>query len=135
MPQFKVEVQLTKYDTYTVTVEANDSSEAESSAFAAWRENVSDFFCVDKPDVYEVVDCTQLTFACDECRAVIDEETAKAHEGLCPACDRRLRDEEIDYWNATPQRIRSAAQQALRVAVIKGREVFDPVTHNRWEAA
>lgn len=132
MPKFKVEVKVVKADTYEVEIEADDVSDAESAACTAWREHVSEFFQVDKPDSWEVIDCTQLTWECHQCHTPISEAQYRQTDEMCVACYRKAEQEEIDYWNASPACIRANAWRVTTHAVAEGREVFDPLTKKQW---
>jgi hypothetical protein len=85
MPLFKVNVTVTKHDSYEMQVYAEDEAAAESIAQRAWREQTSEDFQVDRPDEWEV-ESEQLTWECVECGVNITREQNVNGDEMCEKC-------------------------------------------------
>jgi hypothetical protein len=85
MPKFRVEVTVTKSDTYEMEVEANSEGQAERHAELAWRDHTSENFQVDKPDTWES-ETEQLSWNCVECGVEITKEQNSNGDEMCEKC-------------------------------------------------
>ena len=85
MPKFRVEVTVTKSDTYTMEVEADSEGKAERDAELAWRDHASENFQVDKPDTWKS-ETEQLSWNCVECGVEITKEQNRKGDEMCEKC-------------------------------------------------
>jgi rubrerythrin len=95
MPKFKVEVEVTARCRYTVELEADGEGCAEDDALKLWRSKLPDDFQVEKGYIDDWdTEVEQLTWECTECGAEISQEQSDKGDGLCPACDAKMKAEE-----------------------------------------
>lgn len=85
MPKFRVEVTVTKSDTYEMEVEADSEGQAEREAELAWRDHTSENFQVDKPDTWDS-ETEQLSWNCVECGVEITKEQNRKGNEMCEKC-------------------------------------------------